>query len=244
MLATSEGGCLVDVAGIAEMVPDNLEDPDEVRAAMEHVLDAGWERCGHGLSLWADLAVGEPFEARPGLRVGVDLDLLAGPAMGSGHEPWTRAGLEAVERCQPAGAIVADVGAGSGILGLYALRLGAARADGVDVDPLSVAVARRNARVNGLGERYTARVGSLDALQPGHYGLVLLALPDEHQTGLALPAAAALLHARGRLVLSPAGGAPECAALAEQARRLGLDPDGAVEVEGWHALIAKRTSPY
>lgn len=237
MLATNEGGCLVDAQGLAELVGYDVDALDEVRAAMETALEAGCERCQHGLLLWVDLAVGESFDPRPGFRIGGDLDLMAGPAMGAGRAPWTRAGLAAIERCRPAGALVGEVGAGSGILGLYALRRGALHVDAVDVDRLSVAVARRNARVNDLADRYTARVGSLEALSPP-YDLLVVALPDDRHVAAVLPDVPALLAPGARVVISPVGGDPERGVVERQLRQLGLRPVDVVEVEGWQTLIA------
>jgi ribosomal protein L11 methyltransferase len=238
MLATNEGGCLVDVAGLDEMLGRTVDTRDDVRAALVELLDAGCERCAHGLPLWVDLAAGEPFEPRPGFRLGADFDLLAGPVMGAGRAPWTRAGLAAIERCGAAGRRVADVGAGSGILGFYALRLGAVWVDAVDVDPLAVAIARRNARANGFADRHRARVGSVEALSSA-YDLLLLALPDERQAAAALPGAAALLGRSGRLVVAPAGGRSERIELEGWAREVGLATDDVLEEEGWEVLIAK-----
>ncbi|KAF5842280.1 ribosomal protein L11 methyltransferase [Dunaliella salina] len=75
----------------------------------------------------------------------------------AGEHPTTRMCLLELEgmsgpggRLQ--GARVMDYGAGSGVLALAALKLGAARAVGTDVDPLAVRSARRNAELNGYNE--------------------------------------------------------------------------------------------
>jgi ribosomal protein L11 methyltransferase len=97
----------------------------------------------------------------------VVLALDPGMAFGTGLHPTTRlclAMLEAVgDRGDLDGATVIDVGCGSGILAIAALRLGAARALGVDTDPIAIEATLANARRNGLLRRLSAREGSLPA---------------------------------------------------------------------------------
>ena len=70
--------------------------------------------------------------------------------------------------------VVLDVGSGSGILALAALRLGAERAVCYDTDPLAVEATLANAAANGLSDRVTAQLGSLPSTPTGKpYPLVL-----------------------------------------------------------------------
>jgi len=88
-----------------------------------------------------------------------------GMAFGTGLHPTTRLCLAALEPLAAAGRLdgarVLDVGCGSGILAIAALRLGSARAIGVDTDPIAIESTEANARRNGLTRRIRARVGSL-----------------------------------------------------------------------------------
>ncbi len=88
-----------------------------------------------------------------------------GMAFGTGLHPTTRLCLAAIDgiagRGRLAGARVLDVGCGSGILGIAAVRLGAASVMGVDTDPLAVEATTSNARRNRLVRRIRARAGSL-----------------------------------------------------------------------------------
>jgi ribosomal protein L11 methyltransferase len=68
---------------------------------------------------------------------------------------------------------VLDVGTGSGILALAALRLGSRAVVGYDTDPLAVEAARANAERNGLGDRLDVRDGTLPALAGERYPLLL-----------------------------------------------------------------------
>lgn len=71
-----------------------------------------------------------------------------GMAFGSGHHETTFLALAALEALELRGKRVLDVGAGSGILAIAADLLGAAEAEGLDIDPDTVPVAEENARLN------------------------------------------------------------------------------------------------
>jgi len=128
---------------------------------------------------WADawkahfpvLRVGDRIVIRPTWRrhrrepddVVIALD--PGMSFGTGLHPTTRLCLAALERLADAGDLegggVLDVGCGSGILSIAAVKLGAASAHGVDTDPIAVEATSANARRNGVARRVRARLGSL-----------------------------------------------------------------------------------
>jgi ribosomal protein L11 methyltransferase len=104
----------------------------------------------------------------------VELRLDPGMAFGTGLHPTTRGCLTLLQRAGPMPPRVLDLGSGSGVLALAALRLGAGSADCLDTDPVAVEMTLANAAANGLGERLTARVGSLPPLpEADPYALVL-----------------------------------------------------------------------
>jgi ribosomal protein L11 methyltransferase len=100
----------------------------------------------------------------------VVLALDPGMAFGTGLHPTTRLCLAALEPLADegrlAGARVLDVGCGSGILAIAALKLGAASALGVDTDPVAVEATLANARRNRLTRGLAARMGSLPTGDP------------------------------------------------------------------------------
>jgi ribosomal protein L11 methyltransferase len=113
---------------------------------------------------WID----EPLAAG---EVGITLD--PGMAFGTGLHPTTRGCLTLLQQVAPMPSEVLDVGSGSGILAIAALRLGAGRAVCLDTDTLAVQASTENARRNGLGDRLEAREGSLAATAERRYPLVL-----------------------------------------------------------------------
>jgi len=70
-------------------------------------------------------------------------------AFGTGHHPTTASSLKAISRYVKANDEVLDVGCGSGILGIGAMKLGAI-VDACDTDPISVENSITNAQLNGL----------------------------------------------------------------------------------------------
>ena len=99
----------------------------------------------------------------------VVLALDPGMAFGTGLHPTTRLCLAALERVADEGRVVGarvlDVGCGSGILAIAALKLGGSTALGVDTDPSAVEATTANAVRNELDRRLVAREGSLPSGQ-------------------------------------------------------------------------------
>lgn len=102
----------------------------------------------------------------------VVLALDPGMAFGTGLHPTTRLCLAAIEaladRGVLAGTRVLDVGCGSGILAIAALRLGARSALGIDTDPIAIEATVANARRNRLVRRLQVHPGSLPTREPAY----------------------------------------------------------------------------
>ncbi len=84
----------------------------------------------------------------------VTIKMDPGMAFGTGTHETTRLCAAMVEKHMPKDARVLDIGTGSGILSLFALKLGARSANAYDIDPVAVRVARENAVENGVDNFY------------------------------------------------------------------------------------------
>lgn len=89
-----------------------------------------------------------------------------GMAFGTGTHPSTQLVLEAAEDlvADKPGAAILDLGCGSGILAIGAIKFGASHALAIDTDPMSIRVTNENAEANGTLDKMTVHEGSLDSL--------------------------------------------------------------------------------
>ena len=80
----------------------------------------------------------------------ITITLDPGCAFGTGTHQTTQLCMKALEKYMPQDAIVADIGTGSGILAIYAMKLGAKSAYGCDIDETVIDVCRENAKINNV----------------------------------------------------------------------------------------------
>ena len=124
-------------------------------------------------------------------RIPVILD--PGLTFGTGAHPSTQMCMEFMEELVTDGMDVIDLGSGSGILSIAALRLGAKTAVGVDIDPKAEDIARENAAYNDFGvDRFDAVTGNVTEdhalmarLSGKHYDLVFVNIVADVIIGLA-----------------------------------------------------------
>jgi ribosomal protein L11 methyltransferase len=166
-----------------------------------------------------------------------------GSAFGTGSHPTTRLCLEEIEALlaqqgaagfSPAGEFsVADLGCGSGVLGMAALLQGATLVAAADTDALAVRATRANATMNGCGEQLQVVQGSaaeLAALQAGQRADLLLC-------NILAPVLEALCPAFSSL-LAPGGVGVLSGLLEDQTPRL----QRVLAAEGWLSSLARRQS--
>lgn len=140
-------------------------------------------------------------------RLPVILD--PGLTFGTGAHPSTQMVMEFMEQMPLAGKRCIDLGSGSGILSIAALRLGAKSAVGVDIDPKAEDIARQNSSYNGFGApEFVACTGNvlsdkklMERLSGEKYDLVLVNIVADVIVALS-PVLPAFLAEDGTLILS------------------------------------------
>jgi ribosomal protein L11 methyltransferase len=163
----------------------------------------------------------------------INLRLDPGLAFGTGSHPTTRLCLRWLEREIRGGEWVLDYGCGSGILAIAAMKLGAARARGVDIDGQALLAARRNAIHNQVEASFHNAAGAVR--QPAQIVVAnILARP----LIVLAPLLARLTAPRGRAAL--AGLLEEQAQEVSEAYRQWFDFDAPEHDEGWVLLSATR----
>ena len=179
-------------------------------------------------------------------RLPVILD--PGLTFGTGAHPSTQMVLEAMEQTVFPGASCLDLGSGSGILSIAALRLGAKTAIGVDIDPKAEDIARENAAYNGFkSPEFTALTGNVTAdqalmetLMKNRYDVVLVNIVADVIIALA-PVLPKFLDSRSKLILSGILDTRLSDVLAAL-KQAGLQANTIFQKEDWRCVCAERSS--
>ena len=159
----------------------------------------GWRKYYHPREIGKRLAIVPSWQEYDTDRVKLVLD--PGLAFGTGGHETTSLCLEALDETITGGERVLDIGTGSGILAIAALKLGAAEAEGVDIDPVAVRTAGENAALNGVAGKLTVLVGDLSDQASGQYDVVLANIVANAIISLS-PAVPALMKPNGLFIAS------------------------------------------
>ena len=179
-------------------------------------------------------------------RLSIILD--PGLTFGTGAHPSTQMVMEAMEEKLPQGGSCLDLGSGSGILSITALRLGAKTAVGVDIDPKAEDIARENAAYNGITHTsFTALTGDvtrdrklMERLQARRYDLVLVNIVADVIIALS-PVLPELLSGNSVLILSGILDTRLEDVLAAL-KKVGLTVTEIRSKEEWRCICAKRSN--
>lgn len=128
-----------------------------------------WKEHFHVHRIGTSLVIRPPWQAYEAQSGDVVITLDPGMAFGTGLHPSTQLCMIAVEDLVQPGDRLLDVGTGSGILAIAAMKVGAGRVLGLDVEEVAVQAARANGELNDIGrDRFPLIVGSLGPNE--HYG--------------------------------------------------------------------------
>jgi ribosomal protein L11 methyltransferase len=159
------------------------------------------------------------LESPDDTRIPIRID--PGMAFGTGTHPTTQLCLELIEQIfdgklqarnhelssviRPLSSVI-DIGCGSGILSIAALKLGATSALGVDIDEASIRASRENAEQNGVGDKLILGLGSVEEILAGKFPFqqaplgvanilapILIRLFEAGMAGLLLPGGVIIL---------------------------------------------------
>ncbi|WP_442346049.1 50S ribosomal protein L11 methyltransferase [Gemmiger formicilis] len=130
-----------------------------------------WKKYYHAMDIGERLAIVPGWEEHDRTdRIRIVMD--PGMAFGTGTHETTSLCLETLDSLVKGGERVLDIGTGSGILAIAALKLGAGTAEGVDIDPMCVRTAGENAARNGVADRFKVLVGDLSDKASGQYNII------------------------------------------------------------------------
>jgi ribosomal protein L11 methyltransferase len=130
----------------------------------ERVWLADWKSMRFGRRLWVCPTAAEPPDDPNAVVVRLD----PGLAFGTGTHPTTALCLQILDSLPVRGRNVIDYGCGSGILGIAALKLGAAHVTAVDLDPQALLATRDNAIRNGVSADIDVQGVDREALLPAY----------------------------------------------------------------------------
>ncbi|MEE0801034.1 MAG: 50S ribosomal protein L11 methyltransferase [Gemmiger sp.] len=195
-----------------------------------------WKKYYHAMEIGRRLAIVPGWETYDTDRIVITMD--PGMAFGTGTHETTSLCLETLDSLVQGGERMLDIGTGSGILAIAALKLGAASAEGVDIDPMCVRTAGENAERNGVQDRFRVLVGDLSDKATGVYNIITANIVASAILSLAphLPAlmapgarfiASGIIDTRRQEVLDGL-----CAA--------GLEPVDVLEKRGWVCIVCKK----
>ena len=246
-LPPGAGRCIAHFTG-REAAADSARDLGRAEVPLEVAEEdwsVAWRKHHRPLRVGPRSWVQPPWEDAPTAPGEARVLIDPGMAFGTGSHPTTALCLERVDELLaefsprghhshdvPAPVDVLDVGTGSGVIALLAVKLGAGRVCGTENDPVALEAARRGAELNGVApDRISWALADPDELPGPPYRIVVANILLNTLVELA-PAIARKVAPGGRLVLSGLLSSQAAEAEAAYAAQ-GLLPAGRAERDGW-----------
>lgn len=193
-----------------------------------------WRRGVQARRVTSRLVVSPTWDAYDAEVDDIVIHLDPGVAFGTAEHATTRGCLRLLDRHVRSADRIGDLGSGSGILAIAAVKLGAASALAVDTDPLACGAAQENVDRNDVSDRVSVREGRVDPAfleAEGPFDGIVANI----ETGVLLPLVAHLgraLTPTGWLILSGIQ-TPEAPDIIAAAKQAGLSLEETDEEPGW-----------
>ncbi len=197
-----------------------------------------WERSLAPIEIGTRLVVKPTWTQYAATRDRIIIEIDPKMSFGTGYHESTRLILTLMEEQVRAGDTVLDIGTGTGILAIAAVKLGARHATGIDIDEWSITNAKENVVKNGVEDRVRILSDHPSTLRSGSYSLIAANIMASTIIEL-LPEMCRLLAPSGRLFLSGLldnDGETINRALADN----GLHPTARASENEWIAIVAVR----
>lgn len=131
---------------------------------------AAWKQHYHPIQIGKRLLILPAWIEDPNNgRIAVKID--PSMAFGTGTHPTTQLCMEMLESTVTPGEVVIDVGCGSGILSIGAIKLGAKLALAVDIDNAAIRSTKENAEANGVLDKIETSLGSVNEICAGRFSI-------------------------------------------------------------------------
>ena len=167
-------------------------------------------------------------------KIMVEID--AKLAFGTGTHDTTKMVARQLIEANPEGKSLLDCGCGTGILGIIALKYGAEKVVGYDIDEWSADNARHNAVINGVGDSYDARLGDAAILDSSMSFDIILANINRNILIADMPIWRPLMKKGGKLIVSGFY-AEDVNKLTAKAEELALALESHHNEGEWHCLV-------
>ncbi len=198
--------------------------------------NALWESNFESVEVDGVCTIRAPFSPAP--QQGLDVVIMPKMSFGTGHHATTWLMTAELMKRDLSGLAGLDMGSGTGVLAIVAVKRGAAHVDAVDIDDWAYENCIENIAENGVADRVSPVLGDVSAIAGRHYGFILANI-NRNILLADMPRYAGALDAGGELLLSGILEA-DVAALTERAAGLGLRFVGMRTREGWAVAEYRR----
>lgn len=190
---------LEELQNCLEIVKDNFN--IECKVFVDEVKDEDWEsswkKYYHHFKIGERLVIKPSWEDYQPQNGEVVIDIDPGMAFGTGIHASTRFCMKFIDNYVKGGERLIDAGCGSGILSIAAAKLGASQVLAMDMEELSVKIARENVELNGLEDVITVRLGDIvEEIKASEADIIAANITAEVVIGL-IPEAAKVLKSGG-----------------------------------------------